>query len=392
MRDLGIIHDAAIVARRGRILAVGETRNILRHHGARGHVVDASGKVVIPGFVDPHTHVAFAGSRHEEVALKAQGFTYREIAARGGGILKTVSDTRASHEGALLAATKSRLDQMLRHGTTTAEVKSGYGLTVESELTILRVVEELSRSHPIGIVPTFLGAHAVPQEFDGKPDAYVDLVVTEMLPAIVRESAARFCDVWVEGGYFSAAHARRIFAAAKALGLIPKLHADELSDTGGAGLAAEVSAVSADHLVYASDDGLRAMAERNVVGVLLPGTGFASGIPYADAVRILAAGVPVALGTDCSPAAWNESMAFILALATHRLGMLPQEAVTAATINAAWAIGMGAEIGSLEPGKAADFLILDLDTYGHLGYRISGNPVEAVVKGGAIVSTRPRVR
>lgn len=388
MRELGILHDGAVVIDSGRIREVGETREILRRYRGRGRMIDASGKVVMPGFVDPHTHVAFAGSRHDEVAMKVAGLTYREIAARGGGILKTVADTRAAPKARLLAATRSRLDGMLRFGTTTAEVKSGYGLTVESELAILQAVHELSESHPTGIVPTFLGAHAIPTEFSSRADAYVDLVVDAMIPAVTDSASARFCDVWVEDGYFSAAQARHIFASAKAHGLAAKVHADELSDSGGASLAADVGAVSADHLVHASDAGLRAMADRSVVGVLLPGTSLASGIPYADARHILDMGVPVALGTDCSPASLNESMPFVLALATHRLGMFPEEAISAATINAAFAVGLGVEVGSLEPGKSGDLLILDFDTYGHLGYRISGNPVETVVKAGRVVARR----
>ncbi|HLA46590.1 MAG TPA: imidazolonepropionase, partial [Thermoplasmata archaeon] len=336
-------------------------------------------------------HVAFAGSRHEEVAMKVAGLTYREIAARGGGILKTVADTRAAPKAELLAATRMRLDGMLRFGTTTAEVKSGYGLTVESELAILQAIQELSRSHPMGIVPTFLGAHAIPTEFSGRTDAYVDLVVDVMIRAVADHSSARFCDVWVEDGYFSAAQARRILATAKAHGLASKVHADELSDSGGAALAADIGAVSADHLVHASDAGLRAMADRGVVGVLLPGASLASGIPYADARQILDLGVPVALGTDCSPASLNESMPFVLALATHRLGMYPEEAISAATVNAAFAIGLGEQVGSLEPGKSGDLLVLDFNTYGHLGYRISGNPVETVVKAGLVVAKRPGV-
>ena len=391
MRNIGIIYDGAVVIDSGRIREVGTTEEILRRYRGRAQVIDASDKVVMPGFVDPHTHVAFAGSRHEEVAMKVAGLTYREIAARGGGILKTVADTRVAPKAELLAATRLRLDGMLRFGTTTAEVKSGYGLTVESELAILQAIQELSRSHPMGIVPTFLGAHAIPTEFSGRTDAYVDLVVDVMIRAVADHSSARFCDVWVEDGYFSAAQARRILTTAKAHGLASKVHADELSDSGGAALAADIGAVSADHLVHASDAGLRAMADRGVVGVLLPGASLASGIPYADARQILDLGVPVALGTDCSPASLNESMPFVLALATHRLGMYPEEAISAATVNAAFAIGLGEQVGSLEPGKSGDLLVLDFNTYGHLGYRISGNPVETVVKAGLVVAKRPGV-
>jgi len=388
MRDLGIVHDGALYVERGRIREVGDSAEILRRRGDVKDVIDATGKVVMPGFVDPHTHAAFAGSRHDEVAMKVQGLSYREIAAKGGGLLRTVRDTRAAPREALIAATRKRLDGMLRFGTTTAEMKSGYGLTTDSELTILQVIDEIAGSHPMGIVSTFLGAHAVPPEFEGRADAYVDLVGSEMLPAVASRTGARFCDAWVEDGYFTPDQARRVFAAAKAYELEAKLHADELGDTGGAALAAEVGAVSADHLVHASDAGLKAMAEKGVIGVLLPATSLAARLPFADARRVIGAGVPVALGTDLSPGSWNESMQVVLALATHQLGMYPEEAITAATINAAFAIGVGREVGSLEPGKVADLLVVDAESYGHLGYRLGGNLVEKVIRAGRVVVDR----
>ena len=392
MRELGIVPDGAVYIEGGRVREVGDTRDVLRVRGDAKDVIDATGKVVLPGFVDAHTHAAFAGSRHGELAWKAEGLSYQEIAARGGGILHTVRDTRAAPREALVAATRKRLDGMLRFGTTTAEVKSGYGLTTESELGILQTIDELSASHPMGLVSTFLGAHAVPPEFEGRADAYADLVANEMVPAVSTRTGARFCDVWVESGYFTADQARQVLAAAKAHGLDGKVHADELSDSGGAALAAEVGAVSADHLLHASEAGLRAMAEAGVVGVLLPGTSLAANLPFADARRIIAAGVPVALGTDLSPGSWNESMQVVLALATHGLGMYPEEAVTAATVNAAFAVGKGKEVGTLEPGMAGDLLVLDADSVGHLGYRIGGNLAEKVVKSGRIVVDRAPFR
>ncbi len=388
MRDLGIVPDGAVYLEGGRVREVGDTAEVLRHRGDVRDVIDATGKVVMPGFVDPHTHAAFAGSRHDEVAMKAEGLSYRDIAARGGGLLRTVRDTRAAPREALIAATRKRLDGMLRFGTTTAEVKSGYGLTVESEVSILQAVDEIAASHPVGIVSTLLGAHAVPSEFEGRSDAYVDLVAGEMLPAVASRTGARFCDAWVEDGYFTADQARRLFASAKAYALEAKVHADELGDTGGASLAAEVGAVSADHLLHASEAGLNAMAEKGIVGVLLPATSLAARLPFADARRILGAGVPVALGTDLSPGSWTESMQFVLALATHQLGMVPEEAITAATINAAFAVGRGRDAGSLEPGKVADLLVVDAESHGHLGYRFGGNLVEKVVRAGRVVVDR----
>ncbi len=392
MRELSILQDGAVYIEDGRVREVGDTRDVLRVRGDVKDVIDATGKVVLPGFVDAHTHAAFAGSRHGELAWKAEGLSYQEIAARGGGILHTVRETRSASREALVAATRKRLDGMLRFGTTTAEVKSGYGLTTESELAMLGAIDELAAAHPMGLVSTFLGAHAVPPEFEGRADAYADLVASEMIPAASTRTGARFCDVWVEAGYFTADQARRILAAAKAHGLDAKVHADELSDSGGAALAAEVGAVSADHLLHASEAGLRAMAEAGVVGVLLPATSLAANLPFAEARRIISAGVPVALGTDLSPGSWNESMQVALALATHGLGMYPEEAVTAATVNAAFAVGRGKEVGTLEPGKAGDLLVLDADSVGHLGYRIGGNLVEKVVKSGRVVVDRAPLR
>ncbi len=392
MRDLGVVADGAVYVEAGRIKEIGDTEGVLLRRGDAGDVIDATGKVVMPGFVDPHTHVAFAGSRHDELAMKAEGLSYQEIAARGGGLLRTVRDTRAAPREAVIAATRKRLDGMLRFGTTTAEVKSGYGLTVESEVSILQAIDEIGSSHPVGLVSTFLGAHAVPPEFEGRADAYVDLVTGEMLPAVATRTGARFCDVWVEDGYFTPDQARRIFAAAKGHRLEAKVHADELSDSGGAALAAEAGAVSADHLVHASSAGLQAMAEKAVIGVLLPATSLSARLPFADARKAIGAGVPVALGTDCSPGSWNESMQTVLALATHRLGMYPEEAITAATINAAFAVGRGREVGSLEPGKVADLLVIDAETHGHIGYRLGGNLVEKVVKAGRLVLDRAPVR
>ena len=392
MKDLGIVPDGAVYLEGGRLKEVGDTRDVLRLRGGTREVIDATGKVVMPGLVDAHTHAAFAGSRHHELPWKAEGLSYKEIAARGGGILSTVRDTRAAPREALIAATRKRLDGMLRFGTTTAEVKSGYGLTPESELEILLAIEEISNGHPMGIVSTFLGAHAVPPEFEGRGDAYADLVANEMIPAIATRSGARFCDAWVEEGSFTPEQARRVFAAAKARGLDAKVHADELSDSGGAALAAEVGATSADHLIHSSDAGLRAMADAGVIGVLLPATSLAGRLPFVDARKIINAGVAVALGTDLSPGSWNESMQASVALATHRLGMYLEEAVTAATVNAAFAIGKGREVGTLEPGMAADLLVLDADSVGHLGYRVSGNLVEKVIKAGRVVVDRAPLR
>src|SRR5207302_1518451 len=293
----------------------------------------------MPGFVDPHTHPVFAGSREREVEWKSQGLTYSEIAARGGGILQTVRATRDATEAALAQDGADRLRGMAAFGTTTVEAKSGYGLRTVDELKILRAIAGAGRIAGLDVVPTFLGAHAIPSEFDGRPEAYVDLVAGEMLEAVLSDRLASFCDVFVDGGYFSVDQARRILTKARDAGLLPKVHADELSDAGGSALAAEMRAASADHLNHASVEGVEAMSREGVVAVLLPATSLASHLPFADGRRLVAAGVPVAIGTDFNPNTWCESMQLAIALACHHNGLLPAEAITAATINAACAIG-----------------------------------------------------
>ncbi len=382
--DLGIIPDGAVYAEGERIVDVGTTVDVLSRHPRAATTLDAAGKVVLPGLVDAHTHAIFAGSREREVEWKAQGLSYTEIAARGGGILHTVRATRDAEEADLMRLGLERLLAFVSSGTTTVEVKSGYGLRTADELKMLRAAVEAGRAAGVDVVPTFLGAHAVPPEFEGRSDAYVDLLMSETLPAVSLARAADFCDVFVEDGYFSAAQGQRLLERAASLGLRPKLHADELSDTGGAKLAADVHAVSADHLLHASEAGMEAMARAGVIATLLPGTSLASRIPFADGRRWIAAGVPVALGTDFNPNCWCESMQLVIALACHHNNLLPAQAITAATVNAACAIGREDDVGSLEPGKLADLMVLDAPSFHHLGYRIGGNLAEAVVKRGRI--------
>lgn len=390
--QLGIIEDGAVYAEGDRIVDLGTTQEILSRHPHAATTLDASGKVVLPGLVDAHTHAIFAGSREREVEWKAQGLSYAEIAARGGGILHTVRATREAAEADLVRLGLDRLLTFVSFGTTTVEIKSGYGLRTADELKMLRAGAEAGRAAGVDVVSTFLGAHAVPPEFEGRSDAYVELLVSESLPAVSLARAAMFCDIFVEEGYFSAEQARRLLSKASSLGLGPKLHADELSDTGGAAVAADVRAVSADHLLHASDAGIEAMAQAGVIATLLPATSLASRMPFADGRRWIAAGVPVALGTDFNPNCWCESMQFVIALACHHNGLLPSQAITAATINAACAIGRGDEVGSIERGKLADLLVLDAPTYHHLGYRLGGDLAEAVVKRGRIRKGRGLTR
>lgn len=388
LRDLRIVADGAVYVERGLIREVGESQELLRRHGDRAEVLDVSGRVVLPGFVDPHTHLVFAGSRHEELDWKIEGLSYQAIAARGGGLMSTVRKTREASPDSLLEGARRRLEALLRHGTTTVEVKSGYGLDLEGERKILEVAAALDARHPADIVPTFLGAHAVPAEYAGQREKYLDLVIKEVLPAVANGGTARFCDIWVDAGYFTPDDARRLFAAARGFGLAPKVHADELEESGGAELAAEVRAVTADHLIHASRAGIEALAESGSLAVLLPATSFSSRIPYANARAIIEAGVPPALGTDLNPNAWTESMQFVIALACHHMGVYPAEAIAMATVNAAYAVGLGAEVGTIEAGKRADLVVLDAESHRHLGYRTSGNLVEKVVKDGRVVVDR----
>lgn len=380
--DLGVIEDGALYAEGDRIRDVGKTSEVLSRHPRADRQIDAREKVVMPGFVDPHVHPVFAGSRAHEVEWKAQGLSYSEIAARGGGILHTVRATREATEDDLAREGARRIRAMASFGTTTLEAKSGYGLRTADEVKILRAIAKAGAAAGVSVVPTFLGAHAVPPEFEGRSDDYVGLVQGEMLDAVVSNRLAAFCDVFVDGGYFSVDQGRRILTKARASGLPAKVHADELADTGGAALAAEVRAASADHLIHASSGGIEALARAGVIAVVLPATSLASHIPFADGRRLVAAGVPVALGTDFNPNCWCESMQLAIALACHHNGLTPAEAIIAATINAAHAIGRGGEVGTLEPGKIADFLVLDVPSSHHLGYRLGGNAVETVVRRG----------
>jgi len=388
MRELAVIPDGAVYVEEGMIRDVGPSRALQANHADAALVLDATGKTVVPGFVDPHTHLLFAGSREHELEWKADGLTYQDIAMRGGGIGHTVESTRRASEDELILRGRQRLDAKLAHGTTTLEAKSGYGLTTTDEMKMLRAIQALQEGHPATVVSTFLGAHAVPPEFEKRADDYVDVVVREMLPDVAAKTSARYCDVFLEDGYFNGDQTRRILSEAERLGLSAKLHADEFTDGGGAALAAEVGAVSADHLVHASNEGIRKMAERGTIAVLLPASSLASRIPFARARHLVDMGVPVALGTDFSPNCWTESMALVVSLAAHQLGLTPAEALTAATINAAHAVGLGSEVGSLEVGKRADLLVLDVPDHRHLAYRIGARIAEVVVKDGRVVWRR----
>ena len=385
MRELGIIRNGALAIKDGKIIAVGKTVDIAKSFKAE-NIVNASGKTVMPGFVDPHTHLVFAGSREDEFQMRIEGAYYMEILQTGGGILKTVKETRRASEEKLVRFGLKTLDVMLEHGATTVEAKSGYGLTVKDEIKILGAMQRINQLHCVDVVPTFMGAHAIPSEFKGNVEGYLNLIVDEMVPKAAEKRLAEYCDVFCEKGVFSLEQSRRVLAAGKRYGLKPKIHADEMTTLGGAELAAEIGAVSAEHLLFSSIEGTKAMAEKGVIAVLLPAAAFSLMTGrYVDARKMIELGVPVALGTDFNPSCWVENMQLVIAFACHFLRLTSAECITAATINAAHAIGRAGEVGSLEIGKRADIVVLDIPNHKFLGYRFGVNLVEKVIKNGRIV-------
>ena len=391
MQRLGIIKDGAIAVKDGKIIAVGKTGEIREKYTAE-NVIDAEGKLVTPGLVDSHTHLIFAGSREEEFEMKLRGASYLEILRKGGGILRTVAETRKASLEELVKLGKERLNTMLLHGTTTVEAKSGYGLSTKEEIKCLEAINRLNNEHPIDVIPTFLGAHAVPTEYSGKTDEYVKLIVEEMIPAVAERRLAEFCDVFCEKGVFNVEQSKRILLAGKKYGLKPKIHADEMSRLGGAELAAEVGAVSAEHLLYASDEGIRALVESGVIAVLLPAASFSLMLGrYADARKMINEGVAVALGTDFNPVCWVENMQFVIALACRMMRLSPAEALAAATINAAHSIARASLVGSLEVGKKADIVVFNVPNHRFLAYRFGVNLVDKVVKNGRLVVDSGRI-
>ena len=387
--DLGLIEHGAVAVRDGQVTMTGPTASV-RGQVAATQEIDASGQLVMPGFVDPHTHVVFAGQRANEFEQRIAGATYMQIMAAGGGIMSTVRATRRATTDDLVAQTLPRLDAMLAHGTTTAEAKTGYGLNVDDELKMLETIRRLNAAHPIDLVPTFLGAHAIPAEYQGHAQVFTDLVMEEMLPAFapyVEGTPPLFCDVFCEDGAFSLAQSRRILERAQELGFGLKIHADEFKPLGGTALAVELGATSADHLVCTPPQEIEALGHSSTIAVSLPGTPFGLGHQaYTPARAIIKAGGSLALATDINPGTcYCESMQFIIALSCRYMRLTPAEAIAAATINSAHAVGLGEVMGSLEPGKQADILILDVPGYQHLGYRFGSNLVRKVVKRGRVV-------
>ncbi len=392
MSEIGIIADGAVVIEDGIIADVGVTGQVLARLQESGKdlsffkTIDATGKAVLPGFVDSHTHFVFGGYRAEEFAWRLKGESYMDILARGGGILSTVTATRNASRDALIEAGMKRLDAMLAFGVTTVEGKSGYGLDRDAEIKVLEVMAELNRLHPVDVVPTFMGAHAVPPEYKGRPDDYIDFLLSDVIPEIASRHLAEFCDVFCEKGVFSIEQSRRFLTNAATAGLKPKLHADEIVSLGGAELAAEIGAVSADHLLHASDAGIEALASSGTITTLLPLTAFSLREPYARGRRMIDAGCAVALATDFNPGScFSESIPLTAATAALYMNLTPEEIVTALTLNGAAALNRADRTGSLDRGKQGDVIILENPSYRFIPYHIGVSTVETVIKKGTIV-------
>ncbi len=387
MAELAPIHDGAVAISDNSIVFVGTTNELFSNFSPNGKtvIIDATNRLVTPGFVDPHTHIIFDGFRENELEMKLAGKTYLEILESGGGILKTVKATRKASLEILIQNGKKILNRMMEYGTTTMETKSGYGLDVENEIKSLLAAKELNLEHPMDVISTFLGAHAVPPEYEGETDDYVELIISEMIPKVAQEKLAEFCDVFCEEGIFSVVQTKKILKAAMKYGLKPQIHIDEIVDTNGALLAAELNVVQTGHMLKSNDEGLRAMKEAQTIATLLPGTPFCLMMrDYAPARKIIEYGIPIALATDLNPNCWTESMQIIIALACYHMKLSPAEALTAATINAACALQKQDQIGSIEVGKKADLIIFDVPNHNFLPYQFGVNLVSKVIKNGKV--------
>lgn len=389
MKDPGLIENGGLAASGDEILAVGKSDEVEGQAtlAESCRVIDAEGAVVTPGLIDPHTHPVFSRTRENEFQMRIEGKSYMEIAQSGGGIRSSVRDLRKTSKELLIEKTRGRLDRLLSYGITTIEAKSGYGLSTESEIKQLEVIRELNELHIMDLVPTFLGAHEIPDEFREKREDYIELVINEMIPAVRKAGLAEYCDIFCEDGVFNVEESRRIMSAASEAGFRLKFHAEELAPIGGAKLAASLGAVSADHLVYISDGGIKALAESGTVAVLLPGTTFSLGSSrYAPARKLIDQGVTVALSTDCNPgSSYTESLPFIMSLAGLQMKMTAAESFAAVTVNAACAINRGDTIGRLTPGLKADIVIWEMEDYRELPYHYGVNLVSVVIKNGKVV-------
>ncbi len=386
MRDLGILENAGVLCSEGKIAWVGRMEEFDRPLPDDFPELSAEGKVVLPGFVDSHTHMLFAGNRAREFALRADGATYQQIAEQGGGIVSTVGDVRAASKKSLKRQTSAYIADFLRHGTTTVEIKSGYGLDLDNEIKMLEAINELEKEELISIVPTFIGAHAIPPEFRNDPSAYTRLVIDKMIPYVGKKKLATFCDVFCEKGYFGAAEAEEILNAGVKWGMAPKVHADEITSSGGAELAAKVRAVSADHLEHVTDEGAAALAAAGVVATVLPGVSFFLNHGYAPARRLIDLSVPVAIASDFNPGScMSYSMPMMMTIACTQMHLTPEEALTAATLNGAAALNLSSSLGSIEVGKRADLIVADIPDYRFLAYHFGTNHIAKTIKNGTLL-------
>lgn len=383
MRDLGVIEEGAVLVRDGRIGWVGRSVDSPKDLDSSVEVIDASDCIVLPGFVDSHTHLLFAGSREQEFALRTVGVSYRQILERGGGILATVTNVQWTSKKDLKKLARRHLAEMMKLGTTTVEVKSGYGLDFENEVKMLEAINELGKEELINVVATFLGAHAIPTEYHDRKSDYVQFIIENLIPYVGTKRLAEFCDVFCDAGYFDEQETERILEEGKKFGLKPKLHADEFTPSSGAEVAARVGAVSADHLEHVTEKGIEQLAEHGVVGTLLPGVSFFLGHSYAPARKLIEAGVPVALATDFNPGSCMcYSMPLMMTIACAQMRMTTEEVITASTLNAAAALNRSQEIGSIEVGKRADLVLANVSNYQFLPYHFGTNHiVKTIIRG-----------
>ncbi len=381
-----LLENAYVTVRDGKIDRVGQAEAPKGLEDAADQVLDAKGRLVTPGLVDAHTHLVFGGWREHELALKLRGVPYLDILAQGGGILSTVRNTRKATEEELAQKAGEALHTMLQYGTTTCEAKSGYGLSLRDELKQLRAVRRLQASQPVELVSTFMGAHAVPEEYKQDREGYIKLLTEEMIPAVAGEKLAEYCDVFCETGVFTAEESREILEAGKKYGLIPRIHADEIDPIGGSRLAGEIGAVSAEHLIVCPSEGIASLAKGGVIACLLPATSFYLGAAFAPARQMVEAGVPVAVATDFNPGSSpNLSLQLAMNIACLKYRLTPEEVLTAVTLNAAAACGRADKIGTVEVGKQADLVVWDAPNLDYIFYRYGNNLVNTVVKKGVVV-------
>ncbi len=386
MRDVGVLENASVLVENGIISWIGNASDFKNTLDPDADVLDGSTYVALPGFVDSHTHALFGGGRENEFAMRAEGKTYQEIAAQGGGILSTVNATRAATKKELKKAASRRLDAMMKHGTTTVEIKSGYGLSEDAEIKMLEAITELADEQFATIRTTFLGAHAFPPDFKDRHSEYIDLLCDRLLPYISKRKLAQFCDVFCEVGYFSVDESRQILEKARSQGLALKLHSDEFNSIGGTILAAELQAISVDHLEHISDEAIGHLKHGKTVAVVLPGVSFFLKNPYAPARKLIDAGISVAIASDFNPGScMSFSMPLMMTIACTQMSMTPEEAITATTLNGAAAIGLSDQVGSIEVGKRADIILYEIPNYRYLAYHFGINLVAKVIKNGTIL-------